>query len=426
MKTSLAPRFMLWSMLIFSLSAAVMGLRLLYSVELSALNFPLDVRGMNRTPQTEDPDFPFVLFSLWAPLPPADYLRHSARIVDDLKKAGAKAVLVQLPVDMPWTPKVKEQIEKLQKGGIAVFGESIRELSTFPRASAKALDDPKNWWIRHPVFHHLDIFWGALTARFEMLGSIYRFVPAQYRESNRGEPVPDASLQLLKRHFGYPDDLEIQQGLYRVRFGSHTIPLASNGYVYVKRVPLPRPAYSVFAVVSPEIDSLEYMVSTSRGNEKNPPLETGWKTYKNKIVILDWAGVGNYPFVFPSTGQVYQQILNAIVTNSYVTLMDEWNLLLIFLAVAIMAGLGYATRGWVLFASSILLSAGFVWFTRWLLDQHNILMEPTYVLLPLLLCGVILPIVKLSGEKKIAEETVGELREELKRLEGLNRGQKTL
>ena len=92
------------------------------------------------------------------------------------------------------------------------------------------------------------------------------------------------------------------------------------------------------------------------------------------------------------------------------------------LAQGIMAGLGYATRGWVLFISSILLSAGLVWFTRWLLGQHNIIMDPLYVLLPILLCGVLLPVVKLSGEKKIAEETVGELREELKRLEGLHRG----
>lgn len=412
---------MLWSMLIFSLSATVMGLRLLQSFELRLLDLPLDTRSFRGAP-AEDPDYPFVLFSLWAPLPPADYLRHCVSIVGDLKKAGAKGVLIPLPVDMPWIPKVKEQIEELQKSGIVVFGMRLRELSTSSPAGARMLDNPKNWWVRHPVFHHIDLFWGVLSARFEVLGTIYRFLPTQYRESNRGEPVPDASLQLLKRHFGYPDDLEIQQGSYRVRFGSHTIPLSTNGYVYVKRVPLPRPAYSVFAVVSPEIDSLQYMVSTFRRNEKNPSLEAGWKTYKNKIVILDWPGMGDDPFVFPSPGQVYQQILNAVVTNSYVTLMDEWNLLLIFLAVAIMAGLGYATRGWVLFISSILLSAGFVWFTRWLLGQHNIIMDPLYVLLPILLCGVLLPIVKLSGEKKIAEETVGELREELKRLEGLHRG----
>src|SRR3989339_688938 len=217
MKTSLAPRFMLWSMLIFSLSATVMGLRLLQSFELRLLDLPLDSRSFREAP-AEDPDYPFVLFSLWAPLPPADYLRHCVSIVGDLKKAGAKGVLIPLPVDMPWIPKVKEQIEELQKSGIAVFGMNLRELSTSPPAGARMLDNPKNWWVRHPVFHRIDLFWGVLSARFEMLGTIYRFLPAQYRETNRGEPVPDASLQLLKRHFGYPDDFEIQQGSYRVRF----------------------------------------------------------------------------------------------------------------------------------------------------------------------------------------------------------------
>jgi hypothetical protein len=415
MKTSLAPRFMLWSMLIFAASVAVMQLRLLYSFELSPLNFPLDARTMYREPQTEDPGYPFVLFSLWAPLPPAEYVRHAARIVDDLKKAGAKAVLVQVPVDMPWTPKVREQIEKIRKGGIAVIGQSLRESEMYGRSSQRALDNPKNWWIRHPVFHHMDLFWGVLSVRYEMFGNVYRFVPTQYRDFDRGGPVPDASLQLLKRHFGYPDDLEIQQGSYQVRFGSHPIPIASDGYAYVKRVPLPRGGGGVSAAISPETDSLQYSAWEYGRDEEGISLETAWRGYKDKIVILDWSGTSF--FIFPSFGQVYLQILNAIVTNNFVTRMDEWNLLIVLFFVAIMAGLSFATRGWIVFVSSILFSIGVVWFTRWLLDQQSILMEPTYILFPILLCGVVLPLIKLSGEKKIAEQTVKELKEELKRIE---------
>ncbi|MEX1275315.1 MAG: hypothetical protein WEE20_05245 [Bacteroidota bacterium] len=420
MKTSLAPRFMLWSMLIFAISVTVMQLRLLYSFELTLLNFPIDVRTMYREPQTEDPDFPFVLFSLWAPLPPAEYVRHAARIVDDLKKAGAKAVLVRLPVDMPWTPKVREQIERIQKGGIAVIGQSLRESEMYARSSQRSLDNPKNWWIRHPVFHHLDLFWGVLSARYEMFGSVYRFVPTQYRDYERGGPVPDASLQLLKRHFGYPDDLEIQQGPYQVRFGSHAIPIAPDGYAYVKRAPLPRLSGGVSASISPETDSLHYSVWASGKNEKEISLETAWRGYKDKVVILDWSGMPAY--IFPSSGQVYMQILNAIVTHNFVSRMDEWNLLFVLFFVAIMTGLSFVTRGWIVFVSSILFSIGVVWFSRWLLDQQSILVDPTYILFPILLCGVVLPLIKLSGEKKIAEQTVKELKEELKRLEGVNRG----
>lgn len=285
----------------------------------------------------------------------------------------------------------------------------------YGRSSQRALDNPKNWWIRHPVFHHMDLFWGVLSVRYEMFGNVYRFVPTQYRDFDRGGPVPDASLQLLKRHFGYPDDLEIQQGSYQVRFGSHPIPIASDGYAYVKRVPLPRGGGGVSAAISPETDSLQYSAWEYGRDEEGISLETAWRGYKDKIVILDWSGTSF--FIFPSFGQVYLQILNAIVTNNFVTRMDEWNLLIVLFFVAIMAGLSFATRGWIVFVSSILFSIGVVWFTRWLLDQQSILMEPTYILFPILLCGVVLPLIKLSGEKKIAEQTVKELKEELKRIE---------
>lgn len=413
---------MLWSMIIFALSAAAMGFRWFRSLELALLNVPLDVRTMYHEPREADPDFPFMLLSLWAPLPPAEYIRHAAQIVDDLQKAGAKAVLVPLPVDLPWTPKVRGEVERIQKTGIAVFGQHLRELSTNSPVAARTLDNPKTWWVRHPVFHKVDLFWGALTARFEMLGSIYRFLPTQYRDYDRGTPVPDAALQLLKRHFGYADDLELPQGSSLVRFGSNSIPLAPDGYVYVKRASLPRPPDGVYVSISPETDSLQYYTMRTRQAREEPTLESAWKNYEQKIVILNWSG--NQAFSFPSTGEVYMQILHAIITNAYVTRLDEWNLLVLLLAVAVMTGLSFVFRGWIVFVSSVVFSAGTVWLTRWLLHEHSILMEPTYFLFPLLLCGLILPVVKLSGEKKIAEQTVEELREELKRLEGLNRGQK--
>jgi hypothetical protein len=57
----------------------------------------------------------------------------------------------------------------------------------------------------------------------------------------------------------------------------------------------------------------------------------------------------------------------------------------------------------------------------WLLDSHNVIFDPIYVLVPIILCGIILPIVKTSGEKEIAEAAVKSLEAENKRLHELQR-----
>jgi hypothetical protein len=52
----------------------------------------------------------------------------------------------------------------------------------------------------------------------------------------------------------------------------------------------------------------------------------------------------------------------------------------------------------------------------WLLESRSVLFQPVYVIVPIVLCGTILPVVKTAGEKRIAEEQIKSLEEENRRL----------
>jgi hypothetical protein len=70
---------------------------------------------------------------------------------------------------------------------------------------------------------------------------------------------------------------------------------------------------------------------------------------------------------------------------------------------------------------SLVLTVAAVAISAWLFNSHNVLFEPVYIIVPILLCGSILPIVKTGGEKRIAEEKVRSLEEENRRLLDLQR-----
>ena len=57
----------------------------------------------------------------------------------------------------------------------------------------------------------------------------------------------------------------------------------------------------------------------------------------------------------------------------------------------------------------------------WLFIGYNVLFEPMYIMVPIVLCGLILPLVKIAGEKRAAEEKIKSLEEENRRLLDLQR-----
>jgi hypothetical protein len=70
---------------------------------------------------------------------------------------------------------------------------------------------------------------------------------------------------------------------------------------------------------------------------------------------------------------------------------------------------------------SFVLVAGSIFISGWLFVSYDVVFEPIYVIVPIVLCAFILPLVKMSGQKRIAEEKIRSLEEENRRLLDLQR-----
>ncbi|HAL56476.1 MAG TPA: hypothetical protein DCP63_08375 [Bacteroidetes bacterium] len=415
MRATLVLRLFLWSLLIFIASVLALNFRLLHSLELKTINIGATNRYRWGGTFMKLQEKPIVPLHLWAQSLPETYLKHCLQIVDRLKKAGAKVVMVPLTEKGGVTAKVQALLEQLQKTGIVVFADQEKTPNNYFDATDSRLDDPKNWWAQHPAFRRIPITWGVSTIRSAPMGVLLRFVPYRFRDFHIGDTLPDVSLQVLKKYWGYSDSLSIPQTSYTVLFGDRQIPVAGDGYVYLKYNFTPDYRRGVSAYADIGSDSLSFQ-SWTRDSVNHP--DSAWAYYKDKMVVIDWGDLSPFWSYQQSFGWRYAQIIAAIMEQNYVTRSNEWDLLLILFLIIFLAALSYRFRGTFVLALSVVLFVATIWLSIWLFDNENTLFDPTYVLMPIILCGLILPVVRLTEERRLAEETIKSLKEENKRLRG--------
>jgi len=419
MKTTLLLKYFLWSMLVFALSVGLMSFRALRSLELRSFDIAVGLRIRWQSRPSEKVETPVAPLPIWGYSSNEAYLRNVRQVVRSLKNAGAKVVVVPLPDNLVSVPRILGLLNAINSDSIAVFGSEMRIRSPFPTRTSFTFEERRTWWVRQPAFHRIEIPWGVSSVLTDPYSLLYRFVPDAFKDFETGERVPDIALQAIKRYLGYPDSLEIRISPSYVFFGTYTIPLERDGFAYVRYSPLPVYGGGVYATVVPEADSLVYFPAAWSGRLREKNLDNAWQFYKNKIVILDWSGLSQAPFV--SYDRTYAQIIHAILSRSYVKRYNDYDLLFILLFVSLLSVLSYKLRGLVTLGITFLLSLGILALSIWLFDRYSILFDPVYVLVPIVLCGVILPVVKLTEEKRVAEELIRSLEDEKKRLEDLVR-----
>lgn len=422
MKTALLLRFLLWSMLIFAFSVGLMSFRALRTLELKTVNIALPLRyGKSFGSALPKRDVPVAPISLWGQISNDMYLRHALDIVKSLKKAGARVVVVPLPSDLVMVPRIVSLLDKISAEGVSVFSATPISISPSFPPSASSLDNRRNWWVRHPALQRVKMLWGVSSIRSDASGVLYRFVPNEYRDFNTGALVPDVSLQTLKRYFGLGDSFEIHHTPFYEFFDTYRIPLESDGFAYVKYSFNPSYNGGIYAFVQPETDSLAFFPIRWSGQRGQVNLDSAWTFYRDKIVIVDWGALSQYQS--PSLGWGYVQIISSILTRSFVDRYNEYDLFFIMLTVVFLSVISFNYRGIVTVLVSLVLALGIVALTLWLFDRHGILFDPVYVLVPIILCGVVLPIVKLAEEKRMLLEQIKSLEEEKRRLEELRNSQ---
>ncbi len=388
-----AGRIFAWSVTILIVSIIALTFRGLSPLELRALEL--------LRPHFSRVDNPVrILPIISTDDSPTVYFRYVSEIVAKLKKAGARVVLVPIPPSAQNTPETQLLIRRLAGYGNVVFGEQLKAESPYLDLTDRQLDDPANWWSAHPTSYLVPLTWGISSVRSNPNGLLLRFVPNQYRESLKGCPVPDVALQAIKKFAGYPDSAAVFQGFGTVSMGRFRIPVWEDGFAYVKSSILPFSGASMYAFVAPVNDTIRYVGYGVNGREMEVTDST-WTSLAENIVIIDWSHLSSrIRWRWFGYAGAYVQVINAILSNTFVHRYDQWNLAIIFVLVILSSALVASIRTWlsvlVLIATGLVILGGCLW----LFANHNILFDPVYVMFSLMLCMTILPVAKVSWEKE--------------------------
>lgn len=412
-RTPLVLRYFIWSMLIFAVSMGIWGFRALRSYELKTQSTYLPFRQFPHWRYYKEIEMPFLSVPVYGLISEEAYLEIAQDAVHRLKKGGAKVVIVPLPEFLPPSPRAKKAIENILKDGIAVLGVQNPVTGIYSRFGGP-FDLRSLWWVEHPLHNQREIPWGVISAHSEFTSPIVRFMPTGFREAKTGAPVPDVSVLALRRYFDIPDDADIQPYASRLQIGPFAIPLAKDGISYLRQAFRAKTQSFVVASFDYVADSIRYFADWNSASPAKEPLEKLWARHQGKIVMLDWYGIRPPPY--QSYAWLYMQVFGSVLQRSFLSVHSEWNVLLITTLVILLSVFSYTMRNGLTVLLAFALLVATVVVSVWLFDTHNVIFDPIYVLVPIVLCGLVLPIVKTSGEKKIAEAAIKSLEEENRRL----------
>jgi len=419
MKTPLILRYFIWSMLIFAVSMGLLSIRGLRSLELRSLDFFPNRNYGPYSKYLKETDIPVVLLPIYGQIFPDLYLEAIRDAVRHLKKAGAKVVIVPLPEYLQPSAKITKSIQEMVHDSIVVFAVPGPMNSRFIADRDPTLENRKNWWVRHPLYHRVDFPWGVMSQYTKDLSLLTRFVPTGFRDFDTGEPVPDIALLAMKRYADIPDKADVQVLSSRLPIGPYAFQIERDGLSYVRYRSTQKRWIEIYASIQPASDSFEYFPARDTKQQRGVAIDSAWQAHRGKIVFIDWSGSAGYQY--PSPAFVYTRIFDALFNRSFVKIHNEWNFLLVTTLVILLSVFSYTVRNGLTVFVSLVLAVASVAVSIWLFKTHDVLFEPIYLIVPILLCGFILPIVKVSGEKRLAEEKVKSLEEENRRLVELQR-----
>lgn len=420
MKTPLVLRYFIWSMLIFAISVGLLSLRGLRPLELRAIDVGFSRRlyvNMDAKAGNEV-DVPVMVVPFYEQVSQELFLESVKDVTHHLKAAGAKVVIVPLLDDLRPSARNLNSIRELTRDSIVIFGVSAGT-NTYNFGPTPAPDDKQYWWVRHPLFHRVEIPWGVMTENTKSFSRLTRFVPTGIRDFDSGDPVPDVIVLALKRYFDIPDNAELPVSSSRLHIGPYAFAIERDGLSYVRLRFTNRRMVEMYASLNLVSDSLTYFPSSANRADDTAAVRSAWRAHKGKIVIIDWNGAGGYRY--PTRAWTYANIVNSFFNRSFVRVHNEWNVLLVTTLVILLSVVSYTVRNGLMVFLSLVLAVAAVAISAWLFNSHNVLFEPIYVIVPILMCGSILPIAKIAGEKRIAEERVKSLEEENRRLLELQR-----
>ncbi len=330
-----------------------------------------------------------------ADVQPADkeYLQACLSLVNDLRLAGAKVVMLPFPQEFELTTENYALLEQLKNSGMVVFGIS-------PLGAAQWFLPSRS--INHPTLFQLELPWGVVSTEFSVHHPT-RFVPYEYRVLSSSLTVADVSLELLRKYADYPEDLEIEKTRTSMKLGDYEIPVFRDGFTYSPTYFSTPNDLTIFALYDKsELKTSYTQLSWSARWVKQPianPAKVLTDIYNNKMVIaspsrsISGRGV-----------ESYEGIILSIIRRKLVIPLDSWNEVLILLSIAFAAIVSYKFPS---FYSAVVLGgcAIVIFFVGILLFiQFKVFVETSYMILAIVLWVLVSPIAKLAHKRSVVEE----------------------
>lgn len=295
------------------------------------------------------------------------YLKTCLKVVTDVGKLGAKAVLVDIRGMESWRSREDwGLIQELDKSGIVVFG--AHDFYGFPRDKlSRAIVTLPEDEVRHDPL------------------------------MNRISPIPgrnpktalDVTLELVRKFRNYSPDLAAERHGSLVTFGDYKIPVTSDGWTYSRDRWGEIAFWSrIYAFVGDVPDSITYKFMRNRVSYSGSltPLRD---EISNKIILLGrMQGSLLDDFTF---NKVYAAAVQNTL-DSTLTRKIEWSPLWITaLCLAIASLIAYRFSSLVAALLILILGALLILADSYLYVRMNVLLEIIYPLLSLLMAMVILP-----------------------------------
>jgi hypothetical protein len=299
-------------------------------------------------------------------------LQSCLNIVRDLKMAGAKAVLVDYRGSLDWSNSY-DLMQEIEGTGIAVFG--LREWQFIGYVDSMGqIPLSRGTFTIQPYEIRVDPF-------------LFRLKPEGFY-TIIGIPTLDLSIELLKKYYGYPRDLDIRREKGGIVLGNHEIPVGYDGWTYVRN------SLSLMfeGSVQVSIDGSSNKRVWGQGGH-------GWSTqnilktqdrFRDKIVLLRGvAGHGEFmdQWLFDS----YRSAIQAFVAGTAVSRsrsLHIWITLFCILAAGLIAlKMSPLPSVVVTFSLGLLVLIG-----CWILyDRFNILVEIFYPLFAIVMSMFVFP-----------------------------------